>query len=76
MTPWQADLLNLLSAQHSEDDIFAAVQRATRNLGFDYAAYGIRPPRLPTPKSSRAMITLKTGGRVIAKPTTCKVTRS
>lgn len=44
MTPWQADLLNLLSAQHSEDDIFAAVQQATRNLGFDYAAYGIRLP--------------------------------
>lgn len=44
MTPFQEDVLNLMTALESEGEIFTAVQQATRNLGFEYAAYGIRLP--------------------------------
>jgi len=45
MNPWQEELLNLLLAPaESIERIFARVEQAARQLGFDHVAYGFQAP--------------------------------
>jgi LuxR family transcriptional regulator len=45
MNPWQEELLNLLLAPpESIECIFARIEQAARQLGFDHVAYGFQAP--------------------------------
>ncbi|WP_423391440.1 autoinducer binding domain-containing protein [Burkholderia sp. LMG 21824] len=44
MLNWQEDLLELLGGSQSIDEILRKVEKATKELGFEYCAYGMKQP--------------------------------
>ncbi|TJZ67445.1 autoinducer binding domain-containing protein [Chitiniphilus eburneus] len=55
MKTWQADLLDLAERAGCEQAVFARVEQAARELGFEYCAYGLQ---LPYPMSSPRIVWL------------------
>ncbi|MGU7776054.1 autoinducer binding domain-containing protein [Burkholderia sp. MR1-5-21] len=44
MLNWQEDLLELLGGSQPTDEILRKVEKASRELGFEYYAYGVKQP--------------------------------
>ena len=44
MKTWQGDLLSITETGQSEGEVFASIEAASRALGFEYCAYGLRVP--------------------------------
>ena len=55
MNTWQDDLLSTFDGTWSAQELFYKVERAAKELGFDYCAYGLR---MPLPLSSPKTIML------------------
>ena len=55
MNTWQGDLLGITDAGRTADEVFEKIESASRALGFEYCAYGLR---VPTPISNPRTVML------------------